>query len=271
MTVLIAASKLDPAGVNIAQRLLENFSFKETDRQFEGNTVYHMGDVLFIYLEGDTIHAGHLTDHFDVDAVIFVSRHECASGRPMLTTHVPGNLGWDSSHGGKPRQIAWASPSRVKAALLKLKEMVDSLKLNYPVTLEVTHHGPTELRAPALFVEIGSDPERWKDEKAALAVAEAALAAATHSLEATPAVGYGGTHYAPKQTQAALETELAVGHIVPKYAFREEVDPWLALEPVRRTWGGCKTAIIDWKGVRGRHRQWLVKLLEEQDIEIIRV
>lgn len=270
MAVLIAASKLDPAGVNIAQRLLEKYSFKETGRLFDGGPVYRRGNVFLVYLKGDTITAHYLTREFDVEAVIFVSRHECLSGRPMLTVHVPGNLGWEATHGGRPRELAWAHPQRVKAALLALRSAVDRLGLDYPTTMEATHHGPTELSVPAMFVEIGSTPERWVDEEAAEAVAEAAWAAATSPARGRSAVGYGGSHYAPKQTKASVELDVAVGHVVPKYAFRDEPDEWLAREPVRRTWGGCEAAVIDWKGTRGRTRKWLLKTLEEMDIEVIR-
>ena len=38
----------------------------------------------------------------------------------------------------------------------------DKLDEEYDITLEATHHGPL-LDSPTLYLEIGSDEERWSD------------------------------------------------------------------------------------------------------------
>ena len=48
------------------------------------------------------------------------------------------------------------------------------LKLDYEVSYEVTHHGPS-LDVPAMFVELGSSENQWSDSKAAEAVAHSAM------------------------------------------------------------------------------------------------
>ena len=81
----------------------------------------------------------------------------------------------------------------------------------YDACYEVTHHGPTELRLPSFFVEIGSTEKEWIDDKAGLAVAESVLLADPGP--AIPLIGFGGTHYARRQTEIALSTQGAFGHI----------------------------------------------------------
>jgi D-aminoacyl-tRNA deacylase len=82
----------------------------------------------------------------------------------------------------------------------------------YRVSYEVTHHGPTGLFHPSFFVEIGSTPEEWADPAAGHAVACAVLEAAVRP-DAIPLVGFGGTHYAARETQIALASRGAFGHI----------------------------------------------------------
>jgi hypothetical protein len=41
----------------------------------------------------------------------------------------------------------------------------------YETGIECTHHGPSAVGVPSLFVEVGSDEPQWKDETAARAVA----------------------------------------------------------------------------------------------------
>ncbi len=82
----------------------------------------------------------------------------------------------------------------------------------YRVSYEVTHHGPTGLSHPSFFVEIGSTEKEWADPAAGQAVAEAVLDAIPLT-EAMPLVGFGGTHYAVRETEIALATRGAFGHI----------------------------------------------------------
>ena len=39
----------------------------------------------------------------------------------------------------------------------------------------------------------------------------------------------------------------------------------------RLTRGECRTAVIDWKGIRGRDRAKLLETLSEMQVEIVRV
>ena len=274
-STLIVASRADPASMNIAERLIELHGLEPTDALFEGSPIYARGSVKLVFTASEPIYAEHVGEALPEppEAIIFASRHASAKGEPTLSTHTPGNLGFTAEHGGSPREFAWSEPLRMRAALLSLSEAGGKEALrDYSICLEATHHGPTGLSVPVLFVEIGSTPERWTDPSAGEAVAEAIWEAATRPSRARRAVGLGGGHYAPKLTAVAIETDLAIGHIVPRYAFQAlGLDRWLVEEPVRRTWMGCEAVVVDKKGLRARERRFVASVAEELGLEIVLV
>jgi D-aminoacyl-tRNA deacylase len=269
-SVLIAASIGDPAAVNIAEKLIHNFDFKETGQTFAGKTVFKKDRVLLVYLDVNSVYAEDLDKHFNVDAIVFASRHESESGEPTLSVHAPGNLTSSSLHGGMPKSLAWACPQRMKAALTALKDANERFSLSYRVSLEATHHGPTQIDIPTLFVEIGSLREQWLNEEAGRAAAEAVWKAATAPVESRSAVGFGGGHYAVKHTMVTLKQNIAVGHIFPKYVLSKEIDANMIKLAFQKTLSKCDLAVIDWKGLRGNDREQLIKILTEYGVEIMR-
>lgn len=267
MTILVVASTKDRAGMNIADKLIKNYDFKETERKFEQMSVYRSQDVFLAYTNIDSIYASHLNESFSVDAIFFASKHKSESKKPTLTVHAPGNLTGQAIYGGSPRTLAFASPQRMKAALTSLYASTEKLGLDYSVSLEATHHGPTEISVPVTFVEIGSSIEQWVDDEAGEVVAKAIWEAAKKPVESVSAVGFGGGHYAKKQTEQVLEGDVAVGHLMPKYAMRD-----LNVETVKmmlaKTWGGCELAVLERKGMRGDDRRKLLEILDSLDVKI---
>ena len=79
-----------------------------------------------------------------------------------------------------------------------LRNLATRAPEGYRVSYEVTHHGPTALVTPSLFVEIGSTATEWADPAAGRAVAESILTAVPE--ETINLIGFGGTHYAVRQT-----------------------------------------------------------------------
>ena len=236
---LILASTQDPASKNIAARLLEFYDFEKSPTS--PNT-YFYGDVALITIAGGVTQ---ITEPpIDADEVIVASRHASESGKPSLTVHTPGEL--------SRLELAATSPPTVKSALRALVDARDELKLTYDVSLEATHHGPTRLDVPVTFVEIGSSPEQWRNEKAGEAVARAIIVAATSPMECRHAIGLGGPHYAPRHTEVALRTDVGVGHVLPKYA---NLDKTLLERAIVRTRGGVELLALDWKGMSNEQRQ----------------
>ncbi len=96
----------------------------------------------------------------------------------------------------------------MQAVLCRLSENAPE---GYRVAYEITHHGPSELETPSFFVEVGSTEKQWNDAVAARAVARSVLCA--DPADVIPLVGFGGTHYAARETEIALATRGAFGHI----------------------------------------------------------
>lgn len=260
---------MDAAAMNIADKLLKRFGFKESKISFGGRPVYAKEDVYLGYVDCDSISVSNLDSMAWVEAVIFASRHKSESGRPSLTVHVPGNLLDEAPYGGRQREVASAAPERMKAALLSLSEANLRNAMGYSVSLEVTHHGPTGISVPVVFVEIGSSVEQWRDERAGEVAAEAVMRAARWGHGGISAVGFGGGHYAPDFTRLELEGELAFGHIVPKDAVGT-LDPEMTKMLFDKTGKSCRLAVLDWKGIRGVDRETLLRSLKDLGIEVLK-
>jgi D-aminoacyl-tRNA deacylase len=241
---LILASEKDPAAQNIAARLLELYDFEPTSRQPE---VYVCGNLRLAKITDEAVRIARVP--FPTDEIIFASRHASVTGEPTLTVHVPGDL--------KTHKLAIAAPQTVKAALRALVAARDELSLPYQVSLEATHHGPTDLPVPITFVEVGSSPAQWRDLKAAEAVARAIMAAAMTPVGKRCAIGFGGPHYAPRHTQVVLQTDVCIGHVFPKYA---KLDEKLIQSAIARTRGDVELLVLDWKGLTSVQRRLLCQL-----------
>ncbi len=268
MAVLIVASQRDAAAQNIARELIRLKDFQPL--AWSSGDLFRKGDVFLKQVDSDGIYTENLGEDSGFDAVIFASRHRSESGEPALTVHWTGNSTGRADFGGKPKSLSFADPPRLRAALLALDEAREARKLNYAVTLEATHHGPTELGVPTLFVEIGSAEREWNDQQAAAAVSEAIWKAATAPVEGKIAVGFGGGHYCNKHCVAIRKDGYAFGHILSKYFF-EEYDEAIVRMAFQRTLGKCQTAVIDWKGVRSPDRAKLLDSLKRMNIEVVRV
>ncbi|MEW6592637.1 MAG: D-aminoacyl-tRNA deacylase [Candidatus Hadarchaeota archaeon] len=253
---LILASSQDPAAQNISERLLELYDFERYPEQ-PNAYIGEKESVAMLKVEGGVTRIS--APPFDVAEVIVASRHASEAGRQSLTVHVPGEL--------EKRDLALASPSTVKSALNALVKARDELGLAHDVSLEATHHGPTTLNVPVTFVEIGSKLEQWQDRKAGEAAASAIMEAARETSGSLSAVGVGGPHYAPRHTEAALKTNIGIGHIIPKYIrFTEE----LLEDAVRRTSGGAEILLADWKGMSAEQRSVCRAAAEKLKIKLER-
>jgi len=265
MPVLIIASRRDMAAQNIARQLIHEKGFHQLSE-----SLLQKDGIFLKHVDSDSAYTNDLGVDIKVEAAIFASRHRSESGEPTLTVHWPGNATSQADLGGSPKSLSFTDPPRLRAALLALDEAREARKLNYAVTMEATHHGPTELGVPTLFVEIGSAEEQWNDMSAAAAVSHAIWAAATSPSPGKLAVGFGGGHYCNKQSLAMRKEGYAFSHILSKYFF-EEYDENVIRMAFERTQGECHTAVIDWKGVRGSQRAALLETLRNMNIEIVRV
>ena len=273
---VIVTSTQDIAGQTIKEVLLDKYDFVEADQLFEGNKVYKYDkDVLLISTTSDSIHADHLDDFFAPEIYIFATRHRSEAGIPALLIHSTGNWTEEALVGGNPEELAIASAFSIKVGLLELLEQKKRLKLdNYAVSMEVSHHGPTSLSHPLLFVECGSSEEQWTDKKACEAVAHAVMQIASAKLDELdyiPAIGFGGPHYAPHFSELVKRSEFATSHIAPKYVFSPNLKKKMVRQAIRKTHEKIDHAILDWKGLKKEHKDFLIPLLRENGLEIERI
>lgn len=254
------------------EKLLKGYRFENAGFTFDNAPVYRMGNVLLATSSSDTIYSDHVEGFFNPDVVIFVSKHKSESKVPALLVHSLGNWGSDASFGGKPKSVCNAFASAVEEALLELKSQGVKLGLNgWSYGLEVTHHGPYFEKAAALFVELGSTEKEWVNDRAAEAVAAAAIKAANATRNAYPvASGFGGGHYAPKFSDLALRGKYAFAHIIPKYAFREGLTPELILQSIRRSLERVEYALID-EGLKGKEKKLILDALANTEVDVIEV
>jgi D-aminoacyl-tRNA deacylase len=270
--ILIVVSTKDVAGRNIAQQILDNYDFEKVEERFHQNPIYSKkaqnSIVKLVSINEEIVNTQRITEFFSPQLIVFISKHRSVSGLPTLSVHTPGNLG-EAELGGIPRKVSVSPASAMKNALLEMANAKEELKLNYQVCYECTHHGPS-LDVPAMFVELGSSMKQWKDEKAAEAVARAAMAAVSKRSKYTVVLGVGGPHYNAKFTKIALSKPIAFGHIIPKYAV-SLLDADMARQCVERTLEKVESVILDWKGIKGADKKGLMAILNDVGVSIEKV
>jgi D-aminoacyl-tRNA deacylase len=268
--ILLVASHKDPASLNIAKQVLKRYPFRVTGETFQENPTFSATlkekKVTLTILKEETINAQHLPDNFaNPSLIVFISRHSSTSGTPTLSVHAPGNFG-AAEIGGLPKTLSVSPATAMRDALKALAYFKEGMKLEYEVSYECTHHGPS-LDVPTMFVELGSSAKQWNDSKAAEAVAHAAMSAISKfdNSEKTAVLGIGGTHYNQRFTRMALEGEAVFGHMIPKYAI-PSVDAEILLQCVDKTLEKVECAVLDWKGIKSADKPQLLKALNEAEL-----
>jgi D-aminoacyl-tRNA deacylase len=274
--ILLVASKKDVASLNIKQQILTQYPFKETPKMFQQTPLYtteiNRQNVTLATLTEESVQAQDLPEHFPTaKLIVFLSRHSSQSGTPTLTVHAPGNFG-DADLGGLPKTLSTAPAIAMQTALKTLLQCKETLNLNYEVSYEATHHGPT-LKIPCMFVELGSSLSQWSDSVAAQAVAHAAMASITKFLDksgGSAVLGIGGPHYNQRFTTMALVGEAAFGHMVPKHAV-PILNAELVCQCVKKTLEPVSLAILDWKGIQSEDKPRLLSTLESAGLPFQKV
>ncbi len=208
----------DPASRNVRDQLLKKRDWHEVDIDTEKfERVHRWSD--FVVVEKDGMHLSFdgvdreiESLGFDVELVVFVSRHSGDTGR-LLSAHHTGNWG-KAEHGGDPRSLATPAPDAHRHLLHRFSEDAPD---GWQVSMEATHHGPSELSTPSVYAEVGSGEEQWRNTEAADTVADAVLSLPDREKPRWTLLGVGGGHYSPRFTRVALETEAAFGHVVPDH------------------------------------------------------
>ena len=256
---LLVAYQDDPAGHNMAKFLSKEMT-KEGD-VFRGKFY----DLLII--PTPAISADWLEEKYDYDGFIFLSKHAAESGVLALTCHSTGNFS-EAKFGGNERQVAIPHPDIQKAYLQTLKKNQSKFS-EFQITIEATHHGPTALGKPAIFIEIGTTEKQWNDVSLCNSVATLVDEVLRQPINKNPvAICFGGTHYPSKFTKELLEGKHALGTVIPKHAL-DNLDDELFSHILLRN-NMAKTALLDWTGL-GQNKQKVLDLLDSTDLEVIKL
>jgi len=200
---------------------LENSSFeRKYDNYLNENQIFlGLTTEPLIFLENLKIGGANLTP----DLIIFASRHTSKTARPAFLVHSTGNWGKNADFGGKPQDLSKTSALLHKAGIESLREQIEKFTIpDFSLDMEVTHHGPTTLDIPLIFMELGSSKQEWLIKEAGELVANAIVNAVFKYLdfkdERTQQVGlgFGGTHYAPNFNRLITNYNIALSFICPK-------------------------------------------------------
>lgn len=265
----ITLSTTDPAAVN----MFKAFKARGFEEAREG--VFVMGDAVlvpvprFIVPEEEyktptepnpyPIDYDALARELGVDYFVVASRHAAKSEQPCFTAHATGNFG-KAIFGGNQRELQFVSPNPLRNVYLALLKNPPS---GYIVSLEATHHGPTQFTVPMFFAEVGSSEAQWADIAACEYLVNAILEGMASKETAPAAIGFGGGHYCPKFS--VMERAHAFGHIAAKYALPILTDEIIG-QMVAKTLGGIEKAFIE-SGLKGSDKRMLEATLGRLGVE----
>ena len=266
-TVLVASTS-NLASKTIAEGLIADSGFASTGVNLLGRPVYQKDSFLLAFFDGSIVSPPDLDQFFNPQAYIFLSTHRAESGIPSLTAHTTGNFSREAEVGGNGRELGRADPALLKNYLRALSARKGEVE-GYEITMEATHHGPTSLQKPVMFVELGSSEKQWGDRKAARVVGEALMKSLTEKeIWSKIALGFGGTHYPQRFTEMTLGSDIAFSFVAPKHAL-EHVDEAMVGQMLQRTNAPVRYAVVDWKGL-GQHKQRILGLASQFGLEVVR-
>lgn len=248
--------------------------------------IYLYGPFRLLFLDGRHIFQDRLDKRLEflnlpASRIIFISKHSSQSEMKSLTVHSTGNPG-DAVLGGFPNELAVCDPLLSGYILHEMNVKNEQYGLGFDVTMEVTHHGPTEIDVPSMFVEIGSTEKEWKNKLAGKIIAESVFSVmrlenlpesyasntsdlSQNVLDISIAVGFGGGHYAQRQTKHLLEKKLYFGHVFPKYVIGCIDEPFI-LKAFEKS--HAQVAYFDKKSISGPDRRRISEILEKNNIKI---
>ncbi|MBI2663937.1 hypothetical protein HYX10_01190 [Candidatus Woesearchaeota archaeon] len=260
--IAVVISKKDAAGLNIAEQLqrLHNFPAVIGSKKVE----LHFCDEYIVNPEN-------IDQQIDAEIFIFGSRHVSRAGVHSLSVHSIGNWG-KVAEGGKDRTLIPAPAALMKECFTLLRQKAEGM--DYEVILEATHHGPY-LEKPAMFIEIGSDEERWNDEKAGKVIATTIIEAIgnlssskNRSNDINAVVGVGGLHHAPNFAKAMLAEGTAVSYICPKYMLGS-LDEEMLRQAAEKSVPRATQIVLDWKGL-GKEKAGIVRICNHAGLALKR-
>jgi len=294
MQLLLITSLEDKASMNIRDKFLNSkfYNFEETNLRWHEHPIFKLTDIsseneklsnltkpdIFLGLTKEPLiflNDLKLEDtKIEPDFLIFASRHTSKTARPAFLVHTTGNWSKDTDFGGEPQDLSLTSALLHKAGFISLTEQESITNLSdFSLDIEVTHHGPTILEKPLIFMELGSSKGEWVISDAGESIATTIITTIFKFLDYKKrgdqeiGLGFGGTHYAPNFHRLIRNKNIAMSFICPKY-YIQELNIDLIQKMVENTFEKVDYFIIDWKGTNSEDKKHLIPLLEEFDIPI---
>jgi len=246
--VAVVCSRSDPASLNIAEQLMKLDSWEDHGGYSSSGpfrlVVHSERQTALKGLDSTLVRLG-----LCPRMVVFPCRHESKERLPWFGGHFTGNL-----EDGQ-RELSAAAPSGLRSFLWNIKKMAPA---GYKVSAEATHHGPTDMKTPSFFAEIGSSEQQWNDPCAGEVVAKAILE--LDSVEHPVFLGFGGGHYVQRQTELIFQTEISFGHLFSSHQLGS-LDAELVDEARQKS--VAEYAYVDLKSLRSEEKKRLRAILEE--------
>ena len=296
----IISSSKDKASLNIRDKLLssEKWEFELLSDHWHHNPLYKLKTFKdsnkrgMAFLEENEVYLGLTSERLlflndltlentliDPDFLIFASKHSSESGKPSFLVHSTGNWSGDLRFGGENKKLSRTSATGIKAGFFSLLEIAKERNVtDFSIDVEVTHHGPTRLERPLIFMELGSRPSQWHHNEGGIVLAKAIIETMIKIWElhnGTPqevGLGFGGTHYAPQFRKLLLDSKnpIALSFICPKY-YIKSLEKGLIEQMIENTTEDIDYFVIDWSGINSAGKKHLLPLLKEYDIPIKKI
>ncbi len=270
--VLVASDK-DLAGQTMIRYLSDKVGFELEKGRADSDgplTCNRYKNVNLHVVSTDLLHQEDLDKAYpQALAFIFLSKHKSDSKIPTLTCHCTGNFS-GNPYGGNPREIGTSFPSLQKKYLQALTATRDRVP-EYEIIIEATHHGPTSLAKPVLFVELGSSERHWSDRNAASVICDVLLGVLEHGFVPCKKVGIalGGTHYPTKFNRLLLGSEFGLAAIASKHNL-PAVDRQMLDQMLFKSIEKVTNIVVDSKGLGG-DRERIMGMAEDTGLEITKV
>lgn len=269
MFFTLVVSESDPASKTMSLYLEKEQNFSPSNQE---NIFYsNLYDNIVLYKSGtQSIYAEDLDNKVpNTKFFIFLSKHVSNTKHPSLTCHFTGNF-QNNYYGGSPGELGITYPSLQKAYLQHINKFKDDLQ-SFDITIEATHHGPTTLKKPVIFIEIGSTEREWNNIDIASIVCKSIITIISNPLhhKKNIAIGLGGNHYGSKFTSLLLNSDIALSHISSKYNLGS-INESLLNQMITKCYEKTTHIIIDSKGL-GKERQRILNLINNRGLEVIKL
>jgi D-aminoacyl-tRNA deacylase len=278
--VIIVVSKRDPAGMNMRERLLSKLDFEQEILSSPKHwpigkyELHRSTKAVLLTIVEDQIFTDYFKGCFSANLIIFASKHSSTAGVKTLLVHTTGVWGTaHPDHGGNDRELSIAPSFALYEAYHRILTKQKEEDLNdYWVGLEVSHHGPTSLAIPLIFIETGGTEVEWNDKKACNIIADVIIELldffqeSYHIGDKPALIGIGGTHYCPSFAKKIQAKQYQLGHVTPKYS-HEFVDEAMLKQAYEKTLASEKVFLIDKKGTKSVYRKKFIEIIEKNNWE----